>query len=119
METSKLRTIQHPDRTASLLEEYVRANHPVPGDSWRVNSASELTVPLRRLISSQSSSAPVWCAWANTHDIWFFSAVPSLELARERKQPVLHVQLHDAQGRLVEVVCCVLTRDGKWQKCTP
>ena len=116
METTRLRAIQHPSRATVLLESVVESLGQVPADSDRVGSVDELTAPLRRLVRKSESGEVVWCAWTKGLQIWFFSAVPSLELARERRKPVLQVTSHDEHGAITATASYVNTPLG-WQQC--
>ena len=116
METQRLRALQHPSSATTLLESYVLSQDQIPTSAERVNSVSELTVPLRHVVQRTESHEAVWCAWTMGIRIWFFSAVPSLALSREHRKPVLHITAYDEHGAMLTVGPYAYTPTG-WQRC--
>ena len=87
------------------------------GKAQRIRAISELNTPLRRLVERCTGDESVWCAWTHGHRIWFVAAVPSLELGRERKKPVLKIKVYNERGEMTLAATYVHTVDHGWQRC--
>lgn len=116
METMRLRTIQQPSQLDALLESFVRSRGQVPADAHRVLDRSELPGALQRVAIRARKSGHAWAAWGDGPRLWFFTAEMSLDLSRERGQPVLQVTAHAEDGQIVESGPWVRVRDGQWQR---
>lgn len=117
METQRLRTVQHPGRIGDLLDSLIGSVPLVPAGATRVASAAVLPAPLRllsRLIDRRDS---VWRAWSEGGRIWFFEALFSLDLSRERGKPVIRLMQYDEVGDVARVMTFVSTIEHGWQQC--
>jgi len=117
METQRLRTVQHPGRIGDLLDSLIGSVPLVPAGAIRVASAAVLPAPLRllsRLIDRRDS---VWRAWSEGGRIWFFEALFSLDLSRERGKPVIRLMQYDEVGDVARVMTFVSTIEHGWQQC--
>ena len=117
METQRLRTIQHPGHVGDLLDSLVGARQLLPAGLLRVLSAGLLPAPLRllsRIIERRDSE---WRAWTDGTRVWFFEAVLSLDLSRERGKPVVRLTRYDEAGDVVGVSTFVATVEHGWQQC--
>jgi hypothetical protein len=118
METQRLRAIQHPNRATILLESWAASQDLIPVKARRVRAVSELSAPLRSLVRRCQSDASVWCSWTHGLRTWFVAATPSLELARERKKPVLKIKIYNERGEMTTAATYVHTLHHGWQQCT-
>ena len=117
METQRLRTVQHPGRIGDLLDSLIGSVPLVPAGAIRLASAAVLPAPLRllsRLIDRRDS---VWRAWSEGGRIWFFEALFSLDLSRERGKPVIRLMQYDEVGDVARVMTFVSTIEHGWQQC--
>jgi len=89
----------------------------IPAEARRIRTVSELSGPLRCLAARLNTDESVWCSWTDGHRIWFVAAAPSLELARERKKPVLKIKIYDERGEMRAAAAYVHTPDHGWQRC--
>src|SRR5882724_11179702 len=117
METGRLRTIELPDRASALLESFVWSRRTIPGTADRINSIPELTPALQKLAKDGEAGENVWSAWGVGLKIWFFLAITSLTLARERRRPVLHISVYDENGEMTESGTYVESLNAGWQQC--
>jgi hypothetical protein len=118
METTRLRRKQNPDVVREeSVEACVRGIHMVPRDAVRVNSLSELTIPLRRLahLNTLTESA-VWRAWSHAGATWFVTGWTSFELSQEHGRPVLQMRVYNQEGMLQEALTCVQTLASIWER---
>jgi len=118
MDTSRLKSIQVPDRTLSLLESFARSNLKIPPDAHQLKSLNELPSQLRRNIGSGPDQQYVWYAWSDGVRTWLLTGALSLERSRERGRPVLDVRSYDEHGYLEESAAWVCTRAEEWERCT-
>ena len=88
----------------------------VPQDAARLNSLSELSIPLRRLARADALGEAVWLAWSKNEVTWFVAGTIGLALSRERGRPVLKMKVYDREGRLEEALTCVQTRGDVWEQ---
>lgn len=117
METQRLRAIQHPNRASALLESWASTQDVIPAKAWRIQAVNELSEPLRCLAGRFNTDESVWCSWTDGHRFWFVAAAPSLELARERKKPVLKIKIYNEHGEMMAAAAYVHTLDHGWQRC--
>ena len=117
METQRLRALQHPNRATTLLESWATTQDIIPGEARRIRAESELSEQLRCLVRGCNVNGSVWCSWTDGHRIWFVAAAPSLELARERKKPVLKIKVYNECGEMTAAAVYVHTSDHGWQRC--
>lgn len=117
METQRLRAIQHPNRVTTLLESWASSQDIIPAKARRIRAISELSPPLRGLVHRCNADESVWCSWSHDHRIWFVAATLSLELARERKKPVLQIKIYNERGEMTAAAAYVHTLDHGWQRC--
>ncbi len=117
METQRLRAIQHPNRATALLESWASSQDIIPAKARRIRAVGELSEPLRGMVRRCYSDESVWCSWRFGHRIWFVAAAPSLELARERKKPVLQIKIYNERGEMMVAVAYVHTLEHGWQRC--
>jgi hypothetical protein len=117
METQRLRAIRHPNRIASLLESWVSSRGIIPVKARRIRDLSDLSKPLRRLAHRCNGDESGWCSWTNGRHTWFVAATFSLELARERKKPVLQIKIYNECGQITAAAAYVHTLDHGWQRC--
>lgn len=117
METQRLRAIQHPNRVTTLLESWASSQDIIPAKARRIRAMSELSPPLRGLVHRCNADESVWCSWSHDHRIWFVAATLSLELARERKKPVLQIKIYNERGEMTAAAAYVHTLDHGWQRC--
>jgi hypothetical protein len=117
MDTCQLRVFQQPQRAQDLLESFAWAQIYVPAHADRVRSRAELTPALRRLAARSESRGSAWLGWTDNGYLWLLTATPSLELSRERRQPVLQVQVFNEPGELTDSLICVYGADHKWRRC--
>ena len=117
METQRLRAIQHPNRATTLLESWASSQDNIPVEARRIRAVSELSGPLRCLVHRCDRDESVWCSWTDGHRIWFIAAAPSLELARERKKPVLQIKIYNECGEMTAAAVYVHTLHHGWQRC--
>jgi len=64
MDTLRLKTIQIPDRTLSLLESFARSNLQIPPEAHQLTSLGELPAQLRRHVGPGPDQQYVWYAWS-------------------------------------------------------
>jgi len=117
METQRLRALQHPNRATTLLESWATTQDIIPVEARRIRAESELSGPLRCLVRGCNTDGSVWCSWTDGHRIWFVAAAPSLELARERKKPVLKIKVYNERGEMTAAAAYVHTPDHGWRRC--
>jgi hypothetical protein len=118
VQTVRLRSIQKPNRCEELVEACVRARKMVPEAAVRMNSLSDLSIPLRRLARKNAlPESSVWLAWGDDDAMWFVAGTASLELSRERGRPVVQLRVYDEEGRLDEALTCVQTAANNWEQC--
>ena len=101
-----------------MLESWVWSQQLISLRAYRIGGVTELSEPLRRLAHRCNGGESVWGAWTDGIRTWFVAAVPSLELARERKKPVLQIKVYDEHGEMVTATTCVRTTHHGWQQCT-
>jgi len=117
METLRLRSIQQPAHVRRLLEQLVMRGSFLPKGCEEVRDPTALPPQLRRVLAAEIEHGHVWACWANNVQIWLFTGEMSLALSRERKAPVLRVNLYDEMGELKESGAWLAGRDGKWNRC--
>lgn len=117
VETQRLRSVQHPRRVGRLLDSLLDSDRFIPERANRITSAAELPAPLRRLSRLIDGADSVWRSWSDGRRIWFFEAVFSLELSRERGKPVIQLREYDEVGDLSRSRLFVQTAEHGWQAC--
>ena len=117
METQRLRTVQHPARVGDLLDSLLGTQQMIPPGLIRVVSASLLPAPLRVLSRCIERRDGAWRAWTDGARVWFFEALLSLALSRERGKPVIQLKEYDEVGDLERVMTFVSTAAHGWQRC--
>ena len=117
METQRLRTIQSPRRLSNLLDSLTGSWQILPPGLTRITSAPLLPAPLRLLGRCIERGDSLWRAWTDGARIWFFEALFSLELSRERGKPVVQLKQYDEAGDVKRVLTYVSTPEHGWQQC--
>ena len=117
MDTLRLKSIQIPDRTLSLLESFARSNLQIPPEAHQLTSLGELPAQLRRHVGPGPDQQYVWYAWSAGGRTWLLTGALSLERSRERGRPVLEVRSYDEHGYLEESAAWVRTRADEWERC--
>ena len=118
METQRLRAIR-ASQSCHGSAGVVGPREPdvIPAKARRIRAVGELSEPLRGMVRRCYSDESVWCSWRFGHRIWFVAAAPSLELARERKKPVLQIKIYNERGEMMVAVAYVHTLEHGWQRC--
>ena len=116
METLRLRSIQQPAHVRRLLEQLVLRGSFLPKGCEEVRDLSALPSQLRRVLIGEIEQGHVWACWANNFQTWLFTGEMSLTLSRERRAPVLRVNLYDEVGELKETGAWLANRDGQWTR---
>ena len=114
VKTQTLKAIQSPQHTLELLESFATHALRVPATAQRVNRLDDLPLQLRRHVGIGPGKQYVWFAWMIEERVWLVTGTLSLELARERGQPVLEVRSYDAEGLLDEAATWVNTGSTEW-----
>lgn len=116
--TQRLRQIQHPSTGARLAESLFSHAVDVPRGAYRIQSASELTSPLQRIVRALSNEAGAWMAYATPQATRLCTAQVEFDLARERGQPVLRIREYNEQGRVIQSNLWVRLPAGEWSLCS-
>ena len=117
METRRLRSLQQPSHVQRLLEQLVLRGSFLPKGCEQVHDPSTLPPQLRRVLAGEVEQGHIWACWANNFQTWLFTGEMSLTLSRERRAPVLRVNLYDEMGELKETGAWLAAREGKWTRC--
>jgi len=117
MHTMRLRTLQQPSLSESLLDSLATTQNWVPSGAALVTHRSELPSALQKLAVRVVKGEGAWRAWNNRDGVRFFVAEMSMALSRERGRPALKVRHYDDQGQLQQYGVWVLLPSDGWQRC--
>ena len=118
METLRLRTIQQPSRVERLLEALVTRGSLLPEGAYQIRDPEALPSDLQRTLIRETEKGHVWGCWARGLRTWLFTCAMPLASSRERRTPVLQVNLYDEAGELKEAGTWVTDYAGKWRRCS-
>jgi hypothetical protein len=117
METAKLRALQRPSETDSLLDSFVWNRPANPKGLRKVVNLTELSAALQKIARNAKQQNRAWGAWTDERNDWLYTAEMSLAMSRERGHPVLEVASFNEDGHLEESEVWMRTGDGRWQQC--
>jgi hypothetical protein len=115
MRTMKLRTLQAPSALQTLLSSLVASQHWVTAESPQVLERSDLPSALQKVAIKASEGDGAWLAWTSYDGIRLFIAEMSLDLSRERGNPVLKVSNYNDEAQLLKYSVWVQLTDGSWR----
>ena len=118
METRRLRALQQPSQVERLLEAFISRADVLPKDSFQIRDSKVLPAPLKRLLERAASEGRVWSCWATNFEFWLFTGELSLEMSRERREPVLRVNRYAENGELQDAGIWMTNPEGRWERCT-
>jgi hypothetical protein len=116
METRRLRHLQQPSRTETLLEALILRGYILPKDSYQIRDPKSLPSQLQVVVARAAQEGRVWACWATSHDTWLFTCEMSLPLSRERGSPVLLVNRYGEGGELTDSGSWAMDPEGKWKQ---
>jgi hypothetical protein len=116
-QTLRLRRLQEPTHLSRLLEALVVRSGLVPSDAYQIRALDSVPMELRNIAELASDSGRAWSCWAHGVRIWMFTAEMFLAMSRERRSPVLQVDVYEDAG-LKDSGLWASDRDGKWRRCT-
>jgi hypothetical protein len=117
MQTMKLRSIQDPGHAGELLENFIRREGRLNGESRELKTERELTPSLEKLAQRSLDDGGVWRAWTDDREMWLWASEMSLALSRERGMPVMAVRRYDEYGNVEDNGTWVRVRSDDWQRC--
>jgi len=120
MHTVSLRALQHPSHVDELLTELVQSvDELIPEGAYLILDQASLPAMLHRLVRYAGYTRQSWACWVDDGGhAWLFLAEMSLDLSRERGNPVLQVDQYREDGQLRESAKWTATSDGTWQRCS-
>lgn len=118
MHTVSLRALQHPSHVDELLTELVQSvDELIPEGAYQILDQGSLPATLHRLVRYAAYTRQSWACWIDdSGHAWLFLAEMSLELSRERGNPVLQVAQYAEDGQIRDTGKWIATSDGKWQR---
>jgi hypothetical protein len=117
METRRLRHIQQPSQTETLLDALITRGYMLPKEAFQIRDPNSLPAQLQQVVARATEEGRVWSCWATSHDIWLFTCEMSLPLSRERGAPVLLVNRYAETGELTESSSWTSDPHGTWRRC--
>ena len=117
METRRLRTLQQPGQIERLLEALVTRAGLVPEGAYQLRDRGGLPSTLQLVLAQPTNKGQVWTCWADSFRTWLFTAEMSLPMSRERRTPVLTVNVYGEDGELKECGNWMVNQEGRWQRC--
>jgi hypothetical protein len=115
-QTIRLRRLQEPTHLARLLDALVVRAELVPAGAYQIRSTDSVPAELRKIATLALHSGRAWSCWALGIRFWMFTGEMSLAMSRERRSPVLQVDIYEDDG-LKDSGLWVGGRDGKWGRC--
>lgn len=116
MDTVRLKAIQLPDRTLPLLMSYAVDELHVSADMPRTASLAALPPALRRHVGDGPGQQHVWFAWEDGGRTYLITGAMALDLARERRRPVLEIRRYDHDGTLLECGTWMRADACRWER---
>jgi hypothetical protein len=115
-QTIRLRKLQEPTHLSRLLDALIVRAALVPVGAYRIRAAASVPTELRSIARLAVHSGRVWSCWAHGVHTWLFTADMPLALSRERRRPVLQVDVYE-DGGLRESGNWMSDSEGKWGRC--
>ena len=116
MHTQRLKAIQIPSGTLSLLESFATSNLRPAAGARGIRTLQELPPRHRERVGPGGDQPYLWHAWDEAGRVRMVTGALSLEHSRERGRPVLEARIYDENGLLDESGTWVRTADD-WDRC--
>lgn len=117
MQTLRSRKLLQPSQIERLLEAYATRSGVMPEGAYQLRDPDSLPPEVRLVLNQITGTGQVWTCWAYATRLWLFTGEVSLPLSRERRAPVLRVNLYGEDGQLKESGAWMTHPDGDWQRC--
>ncbi len=116
MDTTRLRTIQHPSALERLLDALVRKSEILPVQEMHsIRDPEALSPQLQQAVKAATSVGRAWRCWTDGRSTWLLTAEVVKAMSRQRRSPALQVNVYDASGELERSGVWVSEWDGKWR----
>jgi hypothetical protein len=116
METLRMRALKQPAQTERFLEAFVTRASILPKNAYRIRDPDALPVVLQRVMFNAAQEGRIWMAWARGDRTWLFTCEESAFFSRDHGVGVLHVNIYDKDGQLMETGAWTASPQGKWQR---
>ncbi|HET7201959.1 MAG TPA: hypothetical protein VFI92_01195 [Steroidobacteraceae bacterium] len=117
MHTQRLKAIQIPSGTLSLLESFATSIMRPATGARVIRTLKELPPRHRERVGRGTEQHYLWYAWEDAGRVRLVTGAMSLERSRERGRPVLEARIYDDQGLLEESGAWLRTPEGRWERC--
>jgi hypothetical protein len=115
--TQRLKAIQFPAGTLSLLESFAFTYMRAAPNARPLRTLDELPPRHRQRIGGGQDQQYLWYAWAEGERVRLITGALALERSRERGRPVLEARMYDENGLLEESGTWLRTSHDQWERC--
>jgi hypothetical protein len=116
-EMLRIHALQQPVQVGRLLEAFLTRANILPKNAYRIRDPEALPDALQRVMFNAAQEGRIWMSWAYGHRTWLFTCEESLASSTDRGVTVLHVNVYDKNGELMEAGAWAPDAQGKWQRC--
>jgi hypothetical protein len=114
--TQRLKAIQIPSGTLSLLESFATSIMGSAAGARVIRTLQELPPRHRERVGAGGDQQYLWYAWEEGGRVRMVTGALSLERSRERGRPVLEARIYDENGLLDESGTWVRTAGDGWER---
>jgi len=115
MQTVQLRTLVDPKQAQQLLDSYIIRSALLPQAARKQVDLVRLPLALQEQADQATERGQVWSAWSCSPAAWLFVGELNLSRSRERRLPVLEIEIYDYDRRTRNRITAMRGRDGAWQ----